>query len=682
MTHLPDTGPLSRALVLGAVLSLLALDCTGKRVDPLAPSWDVNLTAPVTARSYTLSEIAEKDPDMLQAEPGSGRMLFRSVQSSDPVLVGDRLRLDPIEHSSHADLGPVALDPVQGSFPVTFPGLVTGAPQPPLSNVPVEPLELTSPVARELTFKAGTASLRLANNLPSDLTLEGPVNLRDSAGSIVATFVFSPSTIPSGGSRTAVTDLAEKTIAGRLRATDIRISSPGSTRPVTGTEHLVADMIATGLLVRRAVLTQIPPQFLADNDVVALPLHDSTRVREVRVAQGSLRIDVASRVDLDGIVYFVFDQIYRPNGSRYTDSAVVAALGTARKTIDLSGMIMRSPDVTLLNELTVTTSVNLYRGSGGRFVTISENDSIHVDVLSTTIAVDSVVGVIEPTVVAVNESVVLDWGDLTGKFTANMYLPGATLTFSPQTDVTFPVGMDLRFEAPLPSGAGTAVLPFPPGKWEMSGGDIEFASADVGTFLSQIASSLPNSLRLVGNVTLNPEYDTTRLGAVGRRSSFAGELDLEIPLSLRIRPGSVLDTAVVGDSTGDGSSDGWLDTETLNSVNHARITIDVENSLPLSFAIKLALMDGRRALLLDIPRAPGDSVRVGPAEVTAGVSSSTRRTTTTLELNGEEVRAFDPARFVRYLISVNTPGPDIVTFRGQDRLRLRVWGVFSYRVEP
>jgi hypothetical protein len=242
--------------------------------------------------------------------------------------------------------------------------------------------------------------------------------------------------------------------------------------------------------------------------------------------------------------------------------------------------------------------------------------------------------------------------------------------------------MNLRLEAPRPNGAGIAMLPFPNDAYKADGGPVVFDQAQVGSFLAQIVEDLPPTVRLAGSVVLNPYYDTSRRVSVGRNSTVAGDIDLSVPLTLSIRGGAVLDTAVIGDTTGDGTVDRWLDEQTLEALNSGQITIDVENALPLSFTLKFVLLDISGHPLLDLPQAAVDSIRVSPAVMVNGAVVSPSRCQVILNLDSEEVRRMNPSMYLRFAVNLQTPGAGLVTFRASDRLTVRSWAQFSYTVDP
>ncbi|MBP1653898.1 MAG: hypothetical protein H6Q28_454 [Bacteroidetes bacterium] len=670
---------------VAAAVFLAALGVAGcfqKPIEPVAPTWDVSITAPVTRRSYNLGELSEKDPTVFVSTPGTGDMMFRTSGSAAPRVLGDLLGLRALDVSGDADLGAISVAPFQQTLPVQVPGLIEGSPVPLISSLSLPAIQMALAGFQSLTLEGGTLELRLQNNLPAEIVLESPLVLRDSAGSVVCTFVFSPSVVPAGQTRSATAPLNGATLSRRMSLTGVVVSTSGSTAPVGAGDHIRATLSGSGMLVARAVLAAIPPQTIADNATVVFPLTDSTLIALVSIGSGTMRLDAASEVAVPAVVRFRFEDLYAPSGQKYTDSIALPAFGTGSRTISMTGMTLRSADGSLLSDLRVVSTVALYNGSGGNPVTLSRDDHFTYRLQTSAIMLDSMVGVLRPTAVPIDDDIALDWGDLGGNFRASMVLPSATLQFVPSATASLPLLMDLRIEAARPNGEGAAVLPFPTDAFKTDGAPVVFDQGQVGSFLAQIVEDLPSTVRLAGSVVLNPYYDTSRRVSLGRNSSVGGGIDLGVPLTLSIRGGAILDTAVIGDTTSDGSVDRWLDEETLEALSTGQITIDVENALPLAFTLKFALLDIDGRPLLDLPQATVDSIRVIPAVTANGAVVSPSRSQAVLELQADDVRRVNPARYLRFAVNLQTPGPGLVTFRASDRLTIRSWARFSYRVDP
>lgn len=663
--------------------ALFALHCFNKPVEPVAPRWDVNLAVPLAKRTYTLGEILEKDPTLLGVVPGSTQIMYRTSLAAAPAYVGDMLSLEPMNVRSRATLGPFGLSPAVVVMNCALPGLVAGAPIPAVPNITVDSIGGTVAGLQQAFLKSGTASLRLRNTYPAPLTLLGPVNLRNVFDGVAASFVFVPATIPPGGEIVASADLSEKNVTARMRLTDIQLSTTGSGGlPVQAGNALVGTLTVGSILAHNAVLSQVPPQILASSDAARLALTDSTVIKEIRFRSGTLNLQFASGVNMNMRFRFTLQQLFRPGGAAYSDSVTLSSHGVTTKGINLAGFTLRSLDGSLLRAIDAAGTVNLYEGSAGSSVIVSETDSIAVSLTSTSLVADTVVAVIKPTRIAVSQSLPLDLGDVVNKFSGTLTIPSASLRFVPRSTISCPMQLDLRFEARDRTGKITAVLPVPSSKVGTGTEPIDFVESDVGAFLSQISGALPDSIRVVGSVILNQNYDISTPSSIGRNSSFGGQLDFGIPLSLGILGGALTDTATISDTTGDGVKDARIDQAVLDQSNWARLHIDIDNGLPIDVKLKMGFMDLMKRQLFDLPQGAGDSITVQAGLMSGGdvVAPATARVV--LELGPAEIRRFNEAQLVACGLAFGTPGGGVANFRTTDRIGLRVWLELSEQVKP
>lgn len=666
------------AICAGAFLAPLCSGCFDAPPHPVAPRWEVGLTAPISAKSYTLNDLVSKDPDILQIGAGN-QIVYQVSAQSTASTVGDVFRIDPQSATTRARLGPLTIGILLPLIvQVSIPGLSPGQDLPPLSHASLPPASTTITQFESVTIRDGTLFATVQNHLPVELTIDSTITIRDDSGLIILALTFPDPVIPSGSFRTASADLAGKTITQHVSLANVSISEPGGGAVPSGSP-LTVILTSTTVIATEAVLSSIPPQVLLENSTFSMPLRDSSKVREVRIRTGTLTLNVRSAVDLNMQFAARFPQLARASGEIFVDSFFLARGATATRTIILNGLRLRSTTGGLIDQLEATTSVDLYEGSAGRPVTVSENDSVRVTVSTTTISVDTVVGVVKPTRFAINERIPLRLGETASHFHGQMVIPAANLVLQPQSSITFAVRLDLAITARDAEG-NEVVLPVPASNLTPPFGPITFAPGEVGKFLTRVSGALPDTVQLVGTVIVNPEYDTTRIGAAGSRSTFEGAVDFSVPLTLSIGGGAIADTVAFGDTTGDGNSEYAVNADLLNDINGGKVHIDIDNGLPLGMSLTLTLLDKMRTPLLILPQTAGDSLSVAPGVVAGGEVVAPARSSRLVQLSKEEVRLFERAKYVRYGIGLATPGPGTVTFRSDQSLRFRIWSELSYQM--
>jgi hypothetical protein len=499
---------------------------------------------------------------------------------------------------------------------------------------------------------------------------------------VITTITFVPDSIPAGTERSATGDLAGATLTGTMSVAGATVSSPGSLQPVPPGDHLVATLYVDGLVAQSATLASIPPQTLVDNAQTSIVFDDSTKVQEAIVGSGSLFLNVQSGIDLNAAVTIRFLEILHPDGTPYQDSVLLLASGQRDKSIDLAGLHIRSQDGGLISAFEVQTSVDMYEGSAGRTVTVSSTDQIGISANSSNIVVDSIVGIVKPLRVSVDEAVATDLGDLSSKFSGQLVLPSAEMRFSPLSSIQFPLELDLQLEGRNTETGARSFLQVTSAKGGTGLDVIEFNPVDVGAFISELAGGFPDSMRVNGIVDVNPSYDTGTLGRAGKNSSVGGVLDITIPLTLSIPYGLLRDTTVIGDTTGDGVADRQIDENTLERVQDGEVFLEVENGLPVALNLKVGLLDRAGRVLLWIPQAPGDSVVIPSAIMSQGNVQAPTMASTSIFLTQEELRHFNLAELVTFAIGLQTAQGEVVNFRTSDSVRIRSWVQLSYRMDP
>ena len=660
--------------------TLLLSGCFTKRVDPIAPQWDVGLTAPISVKSYTLEDLVRKDTTILRIDAG-GQVVYHTVVQAGPTIVGNVFSLNPLNATARAQLGALSIGSVGPlAFPVVLPGAIAGQQLPPMSRVSLSPLTLTFSQFLELTVRSGSVTLTIKNNLPTTVTIDSTVTVRDGDGNIVALLPFSPNQVPAGGELASTADLSGKIIPSHLMVANMSVSEGGVANTPSG-NLLVATLASSDIVASHAVLASIPRQILVDNSTYSTPLRDSARIREVGIRSGVFTVKAQSAVPMNMFLKTRFPQLITSSGQAFQDSFYLGALSSVQRQINLAGLRVRSTDGGFVNDLFGITTVNLYEGSAGQPVTVSETDSIHVQVSSTTITVDTIVGIVKPTIVPINQTIGLRLGEIAARFRGHLLIPAANLSLTPQTAIGFPIQLNLVLNANDALGR-VVTLPVPVSKVSGALVPIEFAPSDVGNFLSQISGKLPDSLQLVGTVVLNPDYDTLAVGSVGSRSTFGGSVALSVPLTVSIAGGAFADTVAWGDTTGDGNSDYQSNADLFKNINSGRVHLDVENGLPMAAAFMITLLDRDHRVVMSLPQTVGDSVAVPAAAVVAGEVIASTESRRVIALTQSEVRMFERAKYVRYGISLATPGTQPVSFRSNEFIKMRLWSEFSYQVQP
>ncbi len=675
-----------------AFLIFISFDCFNEPLEPVAPSWDVNLTVPLANRFYTLSEIVQKDTSMLRVGVGQ-QIIYSTTVSTSPLADSNFISINPKDTTLHIKFGVFRVVSPPIVRPIQLPWVPQGVSVPiPDTSFSVADLTDSIPTFQSVTFESGTMSLSIQNNLPVPIDIISPIHMVDAQGNVIGTFIYTPSTIGPNSSGVASDDLAGKSVGNQIRISGIALHTQGSPNPVPIPlgDLLVATLSTSNLKARQAVFAEIPAQRLSDNDTARYALDDSTIIKEVKIKSGTLNFAFSNRVDLNMVFKFRLNEFQRPVGSAYVpyeDSVFIAAQGSGTISLNLAGYKIESMDGNLIHSVEVVSSVILPSSSGAP-VTVSDTDKVFIAVShSFPIIADTAVCVLKPTWVNVNTAIGVHFGDLPSQFFGQLSIPSAALGFGTRSSFGFPTDLYISISAKKNAAGDSAYLQVPLSQKRLQPGvdSVIFDPQEVGQFLSQFSGRLPDSLRISGKVLVNPPdvYSPTLagVGSVGRHSSFSGNIHLDVPLRLGLVDGAYSDTLVVGDTTGDGHKDFDLHKSTIDNLNSGKFFIQVENGIPMQIGVLTRLLGHTQQTLLLVPQS-GQPILATAATVDGnGNVTLPARSAATFELNQQEVRQFNPAELLTYFVTLQTtPGSPAVSFKTTDYIRIRIWSQLSTRV--
>jgi hypothetical protein len=666
-------------------LAGISFHCVNKPLAPVAPTWETQMTAPVSLRSYTLSDLISKDSSLLGITPGGTQLVYRTTFQADPTFFGNLVSLSPFTCSSQVQLGVFSVAGTSYVLPVPFPATFpkgTTTPIPP-ATFSVAPLQVMLPGLDSVSFQSGTLELHLRNNLPVPATVQGPITLKDAGGTACGTFDFTGmGPIQPGTESVASMDLAGVFLTRTLSLTGIALSEPGSTQPVfiPSDNLVVATLVAGNMMVRSAIVTTLPAQVAVNNVTMSLALKDSNLVKELFVKSGRLTLHFQSALPVNASFSYSIRELLTPAGIAYTDNVSLPAGKGLDRTLDLGAYRLHSTDGNFISALDVTGTISLTPAGGGAPVKVRENDNISFALSATSIVADSVVGVMKPTWVNINTLLPVKLGDLTKKFKGQVNVPAANLRLLPQSTIRFPLQLDLKLQAEGNRGQLLSEMAVPQSSTGNGLQPIDFLPGDVGRFLTSISGLLPDSLRVRGTVLVNPQYDISAPQSMGNSSWFGGQVQLSFPLICSLTGGLFADTTSIGDTSGTGQGHTLVDAKTAGNINSIQLHVSIDNAIPLQVALKLRFLDRAKRLLLVLPQTAGDSISIPAPAVQGGIVQSPTHAERIIQLAGTEIQQFNSAYSVAYFMGISSAGTDPVSFESTQAIRIRIWAEFKYQV--
>lgn len=699
MTSNTARSTFASVLIVSALVtvSFLSFQCITKPLEPIAPSWDVQLSIPLLDTTRTVDELVEKDTSVIQSDASTNLIHYKFNNPAVSDSIGDRITVRPRNARARVRLGAISINgfqiadsvsPFPSGGPAPVPAQTIRTPSPPSDSVPN---------VSSLTLQSGTAQLTITNNLPIAIAFPETLSIKDGSGRVWASFGGITGQILPGATLSSVdNNLGGRTINNVLRILtvgppdSITVSTPGSATPVTFTasSNVSFDLQFTNLVVSTATVAVMPPHTLVNQDSSTIVVDDSTFVQLLKFKSGKFEIKLTNKVDLGVSVRLRLPQLLRlpPDNTSYDSTVTIQRNDSLSVPFNMRLYRIFSPTPTRF--LLYTVQISQLGSSGGVNRTVSANDSVvaeaNITPPDTLFVVESGEGVIKPTEVNINQPVSLSLGDLPVKFRVDsIKLPDASFTLNLRSPVPASVSgfriiarkgsvidsIRYRIDTLLTLQQGLN----PPRVFNAANSTI----VDVLNRFVAGANTLPDSFRIVGTGLLNYSYDTTRAYTVADTSKIAGDFDVDFPMNIGIKNGTVRDTVDIADKFS-------INQEDIDKLNRGTLTIQVYNFLPAELRLLFVMLDANRDSTWSFPRTGPIVVSAAPLVPSGpltGFSSGSTRSIVPLTIDRQDVRALVDAKFLRVDIILNTStSAQAVKFRTTDAIKTRIYGTLSYRI--
>jgi hypothetical protein len=662
-----------RTILFLALLPILLVSCLNDPLEPVAPTWDVDLTIPLANRGYSVMDVVNKEPSLVSSGQGT-QIVYHNRIAAPGDSVRDAIALNPTPSVRSVKVGVFNLDQDSLSVDFVFPFLPPGSTLPGLPDrlIDIADVPDTIKTFTIATFESGTLSMTFQNNLRDTVVIENDLLLFDSTH-LIATLSFANTRLAAGQSAVRSADLAGQTVSRIVRMSGISfhlLGKPGTVTIPTG-PLLHSSISFTSLRAHSATVAHIPAQLLTDNDTTFLAINDSTILKDVLFRQGTLLLNFQSRVAVDLRLIYRFLEVRRPTGATYSGSLVLPRFGAEQDSIALPGVRIQSVTGDLVRSLEVISSLDLPAADN---VTLHDTDKVIIAFSSPgKVIADSAVAVVKPTWVNINTSVALNTGDLGKKFSGQFQIPVASLNLMTISMLGFSIDTYLQINVKSPTSGQQIVLPIP--QRRIQPGIPDSITIDVGNFLSSASPRLPDSIRISGSVLVNPPdlYNPTLSGAgsISGRSGIRDTVTIDIPLRLSLIGGVFRDTTSLDFKASD-----------IEKMNTGTVYVEIQNSLPIrQDSVYFYLLDSTRTnRLLRLPKS-GPPIAVAAATVDAqGNVAAPVMSTTSMTLDSDDIKALSRSKNLVYAVGIGTAAAGQVRVRTSDSFHIRLWSRLSYRV--
>lgn len=675
-------------------LSLFLPGCSFK--EPVFPAWETNFRIPFAVEDFIIGEELVNDSTVIIKDNDPNSVIWVSLHDSIEIqnLSTDDLSLKLNDGFENITLDTLTIDTLEIISPefVSLRQLMPDLSQLVGQTVTISETTLSGPALtiasqtfKRVHFLRGLIRVKVINNLPFTI---GPNKTSNGLQAMVSSDslpndpfaqVLFPDAFSNGQSASQETIINDKWLYTPIRFTYEMPIAEDTALLITDD---VLDNNGFSVIIELLdintdeIVASLRPQTF--EDVIQLEITTKDRLREAVIDRGRIRLSLTNNIPLGTSIRYTAPMLRDAQNMPFTDQFVLSAKESMQRelildgykaiNIDQPGEIIDSLEI----ELTATTIPT------GNIVKITGLDNISVNVSSDSIHFQSISGIIQEQILAVEpvvEDNIFDYGDFDG----DVEFSEVCLELKVFSEVFVEnLNADILVTAfhKNDGGAITASSQFELSNQRINGG-MPGAPGETRIFISgadrpellDIINILPTTLRFEGSLRASGEAE------IARGNRIWAEYVFETPIKAKIRnlAAFVGDVNVITDANVDSLVRDAVDENVLG----ADITFNVINRTPLSGAVCFVLTADASDpniydAVFDTSMVILDTIAVAPAPIDqlTGFVSEARETQVSLRLNRRQVRLFQnvPLRYGYEFIIDETQ--DFVTLRYTDFVRM------------
>ncbi len=663
-------------------LMLTAVNCNLRK--PVAPVWDVQVNFPIVNRPYSIDSLIRKDTSLIRINPTNGLLTYSYSQPAASDSVGDKINMKPSQ--------PPQFKIAAGSIPFRDFSVGVNIPNPgiPSGIIPpgdLPPISIVMPSSDQfdyLEFESGVIRLTVTNSTPITITFDS-IRFKDRDDN---RFVFDIGSVPPQQSRSAQSILDGKIIRLPLTLDTVRSRTPGSSTPVTIPDPILRIQLDFSNLNINSARAKIPPTDVYRIDSSKFVIDSSptpTKLRIARFKSGAVDLKLRNDFDVAANVILSLPQLY----NRTTQQPFLINRTITRKdsvVIPVNLYIYEFRSAAPTETLTYTASIRQLGSEGDttQFRIFSRTDELVASLQihpppHDVFTLSYVEGILKPTLISFDTLLNIKLGDIPTIFSIDsLRLPDATFVLNLSTpNIPIQIGGNLKLDdsikysitIPQTNLAASSTTPV-----IISGGNL---ISTLSHYVS-VNKTLPNSFKISTSATINPFY---AVGSISSSDKIGGNISFDIASNIGIKGGVFRDTLRLGDEKNDNGDKVELDSLLINRLQSGFINFTLSNGIALGTRISIKLLDANRLFIQNLPST--GPIQVMPALV--GVdefASQAVQSKFSIPLNKTELDNLNRAEFAVVEIIFNTPEliPS-VKFRNSDKINVRIFCTFNYRLE-
>lgn len=671
-------------LLLTFPLMLLAVTLLPGCIDePISPSWDLQVNAPVTNKSYTLLEAIEKDTKQtLKYDATTKNLYYTDNRPVTAIRVDDKLKLSPSSKEISFAIQKLSLNPASSSTSVKlsqFGGIFSGNSGSTELDIPAIQTTINQNLAdiasfKEVDLESGTMTLTITNNTHGKLSIRlDQITITNRLDGAVVFKVTESTIIKPQESKSFPASLAGKKLRNQMAA-EITLSTVAGKSTVNSEEEISFGFQMSNLIPSR-MIAQIPDQ-APFSDTSSFQLDETSAIKLVTVKKGKLVYTLTNNFPTKVTAQFSIPELRTSAGQTYTNSITLEKGEIKPITLsNLTDWSLQSTNAGYTNRVSfqVTTAVP---SSGSEYVEISKTNSVKINVNLDTLTLKNVNGKMKATALEPKTTAIaLNLGSL-DKFTAaNIYFKNFLLDLNLGMSAQTKIRLDnAKIEGSNSQTKKTLSIPVTILNGASGTQKITLNQTELNNFLNAFVTKPPDSLYIKYTATVNPAAEAI---VINDADSVYGNSTMNIPLDLGISGGTITDTSEVEIPSSN--------RDKLDNVQSGTIKLKIENGIAADVVFRGKLYGESGNYLMDIPPGTPNTITVAAASVdNNGLVTAPGYSDVTITLNNEQIKKFLDSKKMIFTLNFSTTanGAAPVKFRTTDYIKVFAAGQLNYLNKP
>jgi hypothetical protein len=679
------------------VMLVLSFNCIESPLEPVAPTFDTQLSIPVLDKTEYFGDFAKKDT-LLEFNIIDSTYFRNTTFTTEPIPV-DTMTYQPKSSDTLVALG--VFDINAFSLPIkNIPASDFGIPTGDLPGLPagtfsagsiqfVDSSQFDYVAISNETF-SGTynrLTMTIANNLPIPISFPEPIVLRNNWSSPDDTIRVASFTVPGilnqGSSVSIPSQLDNKLVRGILTTDAIMLYTAGSSGPVTvSTSNGISLSFQSTLLKADSALAVISYQMMHPIDNGIFTLDDSTVIRDALFKAGSFSINLMNNAKIAVQFHMKINELFYITGDSFKVDRRIQGGESYTYPVSMSTLHITTPGTGLGTHLHYSVDVEIFDSQGEKKA-VSKNDIVQAELrFDQPLIAQKVDGRFKPMTQSINSGFKseFDLGKDINKVKAKLLFKNVKLNLRlPITGGEIPFNyQNLILIAKNSKYNQTRLLAISDGivdpTQQTPSIDISQKSnitdfTNFTDFFGEFFPDLPDSFFVRGLFTA-PTMNAFRMEnfyIIYDSSKIYPSFDLSIPTELTILNGSL--TNVEKDPIKDD-----VDKSIIRSVINGTMNFEFTNRIPIALKFQMSFLkwDSAGARSDTTFRISPDTLIKAPEVDLFGIAINPRISNIAVFLTGPQVNTIAEADSVYIKLYFNTGnGQNSVKFRKDDYIRIR-----------